>query len=254
MNIKKTNPLGVALVEGRFGDAYKAVKTAISEKEKEINGQDLQEFGEKNKEEMHLINLATLHSKPDMKVMRLSKQVVENCKLINIDGIKGNLDASDFGFESIAILLDKDETGIIKIDRFGSDFTFLFIQNLRFQRETYFNSYSFLTKEFLFPEGKDKALFVVKVLAYLYYGDITERYIPAKTEVKISSFSKILNNAKFPITYVDSLWKQRISTDGFKVSGHFRLQPIGEGRAKRKLIWIEEYEKDGYNRKATREL
>lgn len=253
MNIKKTNPLGIGLVEGRFGDSYKAVKVAI-EKQKKVNEQNISEFGEKNKEELHLINLSVLQNKPFTKIMRLSKQVVENCNLINVDAIKGNFDVSDFGFDSLVIMLDNDASGIIKIDRFGTDFTFLFIQDLRFQRETYFNSYSFLTQEFLFPESLDKAVFVVKVLAYLYYGDITERHIPAKAEVKLSSYSKIVNNAKFPITYVDTLWKQRISTDGFKVSGHFRLQPIGEGRAKRKLIWIEEYEKEGYNRKATREL
>jgi hypothetical protein len=32
------------------------------------------------------------------------------------------------------------------------------------------------------------------------------------------------------------------------------MQPFGEARSKRKLIWIEGFSKDGYNRKATKEL
>ena len=35
----------------------------------------------------------------------------------------------------------------------------------------------------------------------------------------------------------------------FQVSGHFRLQPYGDGT--RRLIWINEYTKNGYHRKAT---
>ena len=96
--------------------------------------------------------------------------------------------------------------------------------------------------------------FVVQILAYLYYGDITTKFLLPKAKIKINSFSYFSNNAKIPITYVDSLWKQRISVDGFQVRGHFRMQPYGEGRTKRKLIWIEEFSKEGYNRRATKEI
>lgn len=48
----------------------------------------------------------------------------------------------------------------------------------------------------------------------------------------------------------DSKWYTEISNDeSFQVSGHFRLQPYGDGT--RKLIWINEYTKNGYHRKAT---
>jgi len=48
----------------------------------------------------------------------------------------------------------------------------------------------------------------------------------------------------------DSKWYTEISNDeSFLVSGHFRLQPYGDGT--RKLIWINEYTKNGYHRKAT---
>ena len=48
----------------------------------------------------------------------------------------------------------------------------------------------------------------------------------------------------------DSKWYTEISNDeSFKVSGHFRLQPYGDGT--RRLIWINEFIKNGYHRKAT---
>ena len=65
----------------------------------------------------------------------------------------------------------------------------------------------------------DDSLFVIKILTYLYFGDITERFIKAKQKAKIGHYSKILNNSKTDITFVDSLWRERISTEGFKVMG-----------------------------------
>lgn len=48
----------------------------------------------------------------------------------------------------------------------------------------------------------------------------------------------------------DSKWYTEISNnESFKVSGHFRLQPYGDGT--RRLIWINEFTKKGYHRKAT---
>ena len=48
----------------------------------------------------------------------------------------------------------------------------------------------------------------------------------------------------------DSKWYTEISNDeSFKVSGHFRLQPYGDGT--KRLIWINEFTKNGYHRKAT---
>ncbi len=40
-----------------------------------------------------------------------------------------------------------------------------------------------------------------------------------------------------------------VRLEGFPVSGHFRHQRVGEGRTNHRLIWINEFEKHGYNRK-----
>lgn len=256
MNIKKTNPLGVALIESRLG-ILKVVKNNILNKEKEarakINDLESPEFIDRNKESF-MMRTDIFDFNKNQKVFRLTKNLINNCKLINIDSIKENIDIKEFDFDSLILLLDKDTSGMIKINRSGTDFDFLYLKNLNNLQEVYIDTYSFLTKEFNLYDDCEDSKFVVQLLAYLYYGDITTKYINSKKEIKLNSFAKFLNNSNINVTYVDSLWKQRICVDGFKVRGHFRLQPIGEGRKKRKLIWIEEFNKDGYNRKATREL
>lgn len=59
------------------------------------------------------------------------------------------------------------------------------------------------------------------------------------------------NQTKYPIEIINSTWfTELIKSDAFKVRGHFRLQPFGEGMAKRKLIWINDFQKEGYHRLA----
>jgi hypothetical protein len=256
MNINKTNKLGIILLENRF-DALKDFVNNVKKNPQLIAKPDAPP---KN---VMAISLELYKYKNNTKVFRVSKNIIENCKLINIDSIKDNIDVNEFNFTSLVIMLDNDASGIIKIERLGADFDFIYIQNLSTNlkgKDVTLNRYSFLTKDFLysgdhdFAENPEKHNFVVQLLAYLYYGEITKKELPPKTEIKLSTFSKIVNHTKIHLTFVDSLWKQRISTDGFKVRGHFRLQPIGEARLNKKLIWIEEFKKEGYNRKATREI
>lgn len=253
MNIKKTNPIGISLLEKRFG-MLRDIKESVLKKDRpRINNQDVEKFVEEKKDKF-MVRMSVFDYNKNQKVLRLTKNIVRNCKLINLDLIKENINISDFDFDSLVILLENDNSGLIKIDRAGSDFDFLYLKNLNNLEHVYFETYSFLTKEFNFNDGCEDSNFVVQILAYLYYGEITNKVLKPKAKTKINSFSSFLNNSKFPVTYVDSLWKQRVCVNGFKVRGHFRMQPFGEDRSKRKLIWIEEFSKEGYNRKATREL
>ena len=66
---------------------------------------------------------------------------------------------------------------------------------------------------------------------------------------------KYVNETKSDIVIVDSTWNKMIfRTTGFAVSGHLRLQRHGKGRNDVKLIYIEEFEKHGYVRKAKSDL
>jgi hypothetical protein len=253
MNIKRTNPIGVMFLESRFGMFRDIKNEFLKESRSRINNQDAEKFVEENKDRV-MVRMTVFDYNKNSKVLKLTKNIIRNCKLINIDSIKENINVSDLTFDSLVILLENDNFGLIKIDRVGSDFDFLYLKNLNNLEDVYFDTYSFLTKEFYFNNGCEDSNFVVQILAYLYYGEITTKILNPKVKTKINSFSSFLNNSKFPITYVDSLWKQRICVNGFVVRGHFRMQPFGEARSKRKLIWIEGFSKDGYNRKATKEL
>jgi hypothetical protein len=85
----------------------------------------------------------------------------------------------------------------------------------------------------------------------------------AEIEIKILSGENggnrrvTLNNEKYvndtapAIEIIDSSWFTKIIRSGrFSVNGHFRLQPYGDNLNKRKLIWIDDYDKQGYTRKA----
>jgi hypothetical protein len=62
------------------------------------------------------------------------------------------------------------------------------------------------------------------------------------------------NKTKLPITVVDSSWYTNLVVSGaFNVAGHFRLQPYGPERSKRRLQWINDFQKNGYIRKAKKE-
>lgn len=56
------------------------------------------------------------------------------------------------------------------------------------------------------------------------------------------------------IEIIDSTYLRTIiRTEGFGVSGHFRLQACGPGMSERKLIWISPFQKNGYIRIAKKE-
>lgn len=65
---------------------------------------------------------------------------------------------------------------------------------------------------------------------------------------------KYFNESKSDVTILDCKWfTELIRTTPFTVNGFFRWQPCGVKNTKRKLIWIEPFEKKGYHRKATKE-
>lgn len=71
-----------------------------------------------------------------------------------------------------------------------------------------------------------------------------------RKEVKKKKKTQVVIEPGLDYFLFDSKWYTEISNDeAFTVSGHFRLQPYGDGT--RRLIWINEFTKNGYHRKAT---
>jgi len=89
------------------------------------------------------------------------------------------------------------------------------------------------------------------IMLYINHGNIDTKFVEPKHKFKVDGFN-YRNKDKFNMYYIDTTWKMRINTEGFPVRGHFRLQPYKFKKAE--LIWIEAYQKKGYNRKAGIEL
>ena len=76
-----------------------------------------------------------------------------------------------------------------------------------------------------------------------------------KTRKGVLNKEKYLNEFNHNVTVIDSNWFTNIIRNkGFGVRGHFGLRAYGEGRKKRKLVWIESYKKNGYVKKAKKNL
>lgn len=94
---------------------------------------------------------------------------------------------------------------------------------------------------------------IIITLILKKYGEVELLFVKAGTKKKANNVDKgkIINETGIDVTLLDSRWfREIIRTEGFKVSGHFRLQPYKDknGEWKRKLIYINEFEKHGYHR------
>lgn len=79
--------------------------------------------------------------------------------------------------------------------------------------------------------------------------EIAECTTKIKKEVKKQKRTIVVTEDGLSYFTFDSKWYTEICNNSdFKVSGHFRLQPYGDGS--RKLIYINEFVKHGYHRKA----
>lgn len=86
---------------------------------------------------------------------------------------------------------------------------------------------------------------------FINFAEIETKEIQPNRQIWDGPRAVYNNKTKFPITVIDSTWYTNlISSGAFKVRGHFRLQPYGPDLSKRKLIWINDFEKEGYTRKA----
>lgn len=92
--------------------------------------------------------------------------------------------------------------------------------------------------------------FLVTFLCFIKHVDLETKTIePERKDWHVGT--KYVNETKSKIEVLDSTWFTTITrSEVFKVGGHFRMQPYGEGRSQRKLIWIDPFEKNGYTRTA----
>lgn len=79
------------------------------------------------------------------------------------------------------------------------------------------------------------------------------KIIEPKQKIKDIS-CKYVNNTNFKILKLDSTWYTTlVKSDSFKVNGHLRWQPKKvDGQWTKELIWIKDFTKSGYTRKAAK--
>lgn len=103
--------------------------------------------------------------------------------------------------------------------------------------------------------GRDATYWEIYIIAFCLfkkYCDIETKIIdPKKNRRAKIAGQKYVNETDKRIAVLDITWFTNLVVSGaFGVTGHLRWQPYGPGLAQKKLIWISDYEKEGYTRKA----
>lgn len=102
-------------------------------------------------------------------------------------------------------------------------------------------------------DGRDENYWSGWIIAFVLF----KKYCELETKIiKPESVNthvgtKYVNETNNRIKILDSTWFTTIvRSEGFHVRGHFRMQPCGPGLSQRKLIWVSDFDKEGYTRKA----
>lgn len=96
---------------------------------------------------------------------------------------------------------------------------------------------------------------VYHLLCFFFLSENTEIIVPAgKSYGTKKQPDALSNDTNVPVIIVNSNWNiTSIRTEGFNVSGHFRLQPY-PSENQTKMIFIQPFMKHGYVRRATNEI
>lgn len=88
-------------------------------------------------------------------------------------------------------------------------------------------------------------------ITFIRCADLKTIIVRGRSKSKDHEGQKVVNDLGHDVTLLDTTWfTEIVKVDGFPVKGHFRLQPVGANRQERKLIWIADFKKNGYHRRA----
>jgi hypothetical protein len=91
---------------------------------------------------------------------------------------------------------------------------------------------------------------IFSLILFLKYCDLEIKEVKGNSKINHIG-TKYVNETKNNIQILDSTWfTTLVKSDSFHVRGHFRFQPCGQGMKDRKLIWISDFQKEGYTRQA----
>jgi hypothetical protein len=142
-------------------------------------------------------------------------------------------------------------SGDLIVARSNGDVFFAF-SNYELQTSSYFDDQSERYGRDVLENLKICGNHLVKMFIFQKYAKVETKVISPNEKYKIEK-GNIFNETRLPITYVDSTWFTNLVVSGaFAVRGHFRLQPKKDEKGKwtKELIWIKDFEKQGYHRQA----
>jgi hypothetical protein len=92
---------------------------------------------------------------------------------------------------------------------------------------------------------------ILSIIAFLQYADVQTKYLQGGKKIDDIS-CKYVNDTDSLVKIIDCTWiTNLVKSEGFNVRGHLRLQPKKKnGKWTKQIIWIEEFKKHGYTRKA----
>lgn len=97
--------------------------------------------------------------------------------------------------------------------------------------------------------SKDFNMFI-QMLLFVELSELRIDILKPNEKVGKTKSNKVINRSKSDIIVVTHKWNVlSIRTESFLVSGHWRIQPYGKNREKKKLIYIDTFEKEGYIRR-----
>jgi hypothetical protein len=98
---------------------------------------------------------------------------------------------------------------------------------------------------------------IFRILLFMFISEAKTLVIkPGEKHVsKDGGKLKVLNNTDIDFILVNRSWNvTSVRTDSFSVSGHFAIRWTGKGRTDAKLVFIDPFVKNGYIRKATKNI
>lgn len=209
--------------------------------------------------------LDLLHNNKQHKNYYFSERVVENCKLIKFKTVLSNwfkrLKSQTGTFIvsprlcfRYSIVENEDISVMTHVQRYEpgrGEMEYFFVSNIPLENSK---------RNINMNEDDNQTTYMLlftQLMLFKTYANVKLHTIAPNnkslTEPKlVGSDAYTRNDTKLPLTYVNILWDKTIIVAGeFKVSGHFRVQPYGNlQNPDYKLIWIDEYKKDGYTRVA----
>lgn len=89
----------------------------------------------------------------------------------------------------------------------------------------------------------------IQLVMFIMLSDVEIDVLEPNRKIGTRKTGKYFNQSTENVCIVDSKWNTvSVRTEGFKVNGHWRMQPHGKNREQRRLTWIDSFEKNGYIR------